>query len=80
MGFREDTTSELGELVHDRRVANGMSQEELAETMGISVRSLQKLELGGRCEGRILKRVASWFEITMEDAADMMDIRVERTW
>jgi len=40
--------SELGELLKQRRIANGITQEELAERAGVSVRAISDLERGLR--------------------------------
>lgn len=78
--MRTRETSALGELIHDRRIAYGMSQEELAETLGISVRTVQHAEYGDRIDGRNLKKISKWFDMPLEELADMMQIRIERTW
>ncbi|TDV54826.1 helix-turn-helix domain-containing protein [Actinophytocola oryzae] len=43
-GFRADTT--FGVLLREQRVVSGLTQEELAERSGLSVRAIRNLEIG----------------------------------
>lgn len=41
----------LGEKIHDLRKAKGLSQEELAEKVGVSRQTISKYKQGGSCSG-----------------------------
>ena len=51
--MRRDGTSDFGELLRRHRVAAALSQEELAERAGLSVRGLSDLERGARRAPRL---------------------------
>jgi transcriptional regulator with XRE-family HTH domain len=43
----------LGQLIHDLRIAAGLSEEQLAERMGTSPSVISNLEVGGGVENRL---------------------------
>ncbi len=63
-------------IIRTLREDRGWSQEQLAETSGVSVRTVQRIESGGRASLESLKCFAAVFETTIPDLrkdADMTD-------
>jgi DNA-binding XRE family transcriptional regulator len=54
MGHVGDARSSFGELLRDHRRAAELTQEELAERAGVSVRTVSDLERGGCCPTAVL--------------------------
>ncbi len=63
-------------IVRTLREDRGWSQEQLAQTSGVSVRTIQRIETGGRASLETLKCFAAGFETTIPELkkdADMTD-------
>src|SRR5262245_11355147 len=63
-------------IIRKLRLQRGWTQDQLAEFAGISVRSVQRVELGAGASLETLKALAAVFEVdlsTLQDGAPLMD-------
>lgn len=62
---------ELAKKIRNLRSKKGFSQEELAETAGLSLRTIQRIENGEtEPRGNTLKRIATVFEVSSDEILD----------
>ncbi len=69
-------------IIKKLRLDRGWSQEDLAETSGVSVRTIQRIENGGRASLETLKCLAAVFETPVPElrrAEDMIDQKTSQT-
>ena len=69
---------QIGEKLKELRHKNGVTQDQLAEVLGVSSQSVSRWELG-ICypDLELLPVIANYFDITLDDLVGMNKIRSE---
>lgn len=71
----------LGEKIAEQRKKLGLSQEELAEKLNISQKSISKYELGNRKpQYKVLVRMAEYFGVTTDYLLGLAERRKHDAW
>lgn len=68
-------------LIQTLRLKRGWSQQQLAEFSGLSVRTVQRIEAGGKANAETLKSIASVFDIdfsTLSSEQEMTSLPQQR--
>lgn len=66
----------IGKIIRDLRQSHGITQEELAQHLGLSFQAISKWERGdGYPEITMLPRLASFFEISVDDLLGMKELK-----
>ena len=62
--------NDLGNRIKELRIAAGLTQEKLANDLGIAERSIQRYESGCRMDSYILKELANYFNVSADYLLD----------
>lgn len=59
-------TQAIGNTISDLRKAKGVTQEELARTVGVSTQAVSKWECGGTPDTELLPLIADYFSVSID--------------
>lgn len=62
----------LGEFVKDERLNRGLTQQDLAQALAVSIVTINAIENKHTCGIKLLKRLSEFFEVSIPELREMV--------